>query len=165
MSVSTSLACLSTQWHPQLSHRSTNAEVPPGDVVIKTSGAAFVVVHCAEEILYGGTETCHYVTYHKGLVAGTGTILLMISVVLLGNCQWTMQAAIGSAYIILNLLYWGVPLIAPQRTSWNMRRYKVDKRKKQEESWQQHIYPIPTAVEDGPTSRGHSGTLSKKRKR
>jgi hypothetical protein len=130
MSLSTSLACLSSQWYPGLCQRPTNAEVPPGDLVIKTRGAAFVVVHCNEEItreLYAGTEKCHYVLgeeWHKGLVA-TSTVMLMVSVVLLGNCQWTMQAAIGAGYIILNLLYWGVPLVAKQKNDWDMRRYDV----------------------------------------
>jgi hypothetical protein len=130
MSVSTSLACLSSQWHPELSQRPTTAKVPPGDIVIKTRGAAFVVVHCKEEItreLYAGTEKCRYVLgeeWHKGLVA-TSTVLLMVSVVLLGNCGWTMQAAIGAAYVILNLLYWGVPLIVKQKNNWDMGRYDV----------------------------------------
>ncbi|KAI9776794.1 MAG: hypothetical protein M1839_009345 [Geoglossum umbratile] len=130
ISLSASIACLASQWRPELSQRPTKAAVPRGDVVIKTRGAAFVVVHCEEEItreLYAGTEKCNYQVgeqWYKVLVA-ISTVLLMVAVVLLGNCEWTMQAAIGAAYIILNGLYWGVLLVAKPTTYWDMRRYNV----------------------------------------
>lgn len=126
ISISTSLACLSSQWRPELTRRPTMVKVPPGDVIIKTRGAAFVVVKCTEEItreLYGGTEKCNYVIgneWHKALVT-TSTVLLMVSVVLLGNSGWTMQAAIGTTYIILNILYWGIPLIGRHMDTWDLR--------------------------------------------
>ncbi|KAI9767679.1 MAG: hypothetical protein M1840_005551 [Geoglossum simile] len=132
ISISASLACYASQWRPELSQRPSKTEVPCGDVVIKTRGAAFVVVHCTEEItreLYAGTEKCNYQVgedWYKVLV-GMGTVLLMVAVVLLGNCKWTMQAAIGAAYIILNGLYWGISLAAKQ-TIWDMKRYKVKHR-------------------------------------
>ncbi|RHZ54422.1 hypothetical protein CDV55_100871 [Aspergillus turcosus] len=130
MSLSTSLACLSSEWYPVLSHRPTDAKVPRGDIVIATRNGAFVVVRCDEEItreLYGGTETCRYAfgdTWHRVLL-GTSTVLLMGSVILFNNCGWTMQAAIGLAYIILNILYWAVPLMMHRKSTWDMSRYEI----------------------------------------
>ncbi|EAW07122.1 uncharacterized protein ACLA_018260 [Aspergillus clavatus NRRL 1] len=133
MSLSTSLACLSSEWYPVLSHRPTTARVPRGDIVISTRNGAFVVVKCSEEItreLYGGTEKCRYVfgeTWHR-ILLGTSTVLLMASVLLFSNCGWTMQAAIGIAYIILNILYWAVPLVMHRKSTWDMSRYEIKSR-------------------------------------
>lgn len=140
ISVSTCLACQSSQWRPQLTRRPTNAKVPEGDMVIKTRGAALIVVHCHERIsreLYTGTEKCEYVHEEKiwSAMVATSTMLLMISVVLLGNCKWTMQAATGAAYIILNGLYWALPIISKsgwakwsgeEKHNWDMSRYRVE---------------------------------------
>lgn len=46
----------------------------------------------------------------------------MVSVVLLGNCNFTMQAAIGVSYIVLNGAYWGTALINKYRF-WDHRLY------------------------------------------
>ena len=133
MSLSTSLACLSSSWKPVLSARPTSAEVPPGDIVISTRNRAMVVVHCTEEItreLYSGTENCRYRLSdrpHRALL-GTSTVLLMASVVLFSNCRWTMQTAIGVSYMILNILYWAVPLLMDRRDTWDMSRYEVKQR-------------------------------------
>ncbi|PKY05723.1 hypothetical protein P168DRAFT_280615 [Aspergillus campestris IBT 28561] len=133
MSLSTSLACLSSSWKPVLSARPTSAEVPPGDIVISTRNRAMVVVHCTEEItreLYSGTENCRYRLSdrpHRALL-GTSTVLLMASVVLFSNCGWTMQTAIGVSYMILNILYWAVPLLMDRRDTWDMSRYVISQR-------------------------------------
>ncbi|PLB40419.1 MGMT family protein [Aspergillus candidus] len=133
MSLSTSLACLSSSWKPVLSARPTSAEVPPGDIVISTRNRAMVVVHCTEEItreLYSGTENCRYRLSdrpHRALL-GTSTVLLMASVVLFSNCGWTMQTAIGVSYMILNILYWAVPLLMDRRDTWDMSRYVIEQR-------------------------------------
>jgi hypothetical protein len=130
MSLSTSTACLSGRWRPTLTVRPTGAKVPPGDVVIKTRGGAFIVVRCAEEIareLYGGIETCDYVyegSEHQLLLA-CSTILLLASILFLSNSGWTMQLAIGLAYIILNVLYWVMSLITTPEKIWDTARYNV----------------------------------------
>lgn len=133
ISVSTSLACLSSQWYPRIAERPSTALVPGGDVVIKTRGGAFVVVHCVEEItreLYTAKDTCDYVVTNEefwALLKGTSTILLMVAVVLLGNCGWVMQAATGVAYIILNAIYWALPfLLRKQKLLWLLNeRYDI----------------------------------------
>lgn len=131
MALSTSAACLSSLWYPRLSHRGADAGVPPGDIVIKTRGGAFVVVHCPEEItreLYGGMDTCHYAfngRSHQFLLASS-TIFLMAAIIFLSNAGRTMQIAIGVAYIILNMLYWAISLLTTTQHTWDMRRYNVE---------------------------------------
>jgi hypothetical protein len=49
----------------------------------------------------------------------------MISVVLLGNCGFAMQASIGACYIVLNGAYWGASLI-PKDKFWDLSNYKVE---------------------------------------
>jgi hypothetical protein len=49
----------------------------------------------------------------------------MASVILFNNCGWTMQAAIGIAYITLNFLYWAVPLMMHRKSTWDMSRYDI----------------------------------------
>jgi hypothetical protein len=46
----------------------------------------------------------------------------MVSVVLLGNCNFPQQAAIGASYIVLNGLFWGAALI-PKHKFWDMSLY------------------------------------------
>jgi len=81
-----------------------------------TREGAFLIVECDENVareLYTGTEQCVYKlgTQPYRLLVGFGTFLLMVSVVLLGNCGFNMQAAIASAYITINGLFWGVSVI------------------------------------------------------
>lgn len=118
-------------WHPLLTRRANDSNVPPGDMVIRTRGGAFVVVHCTEEVareLYVGAEDCEYVLGARPaqVLVGTGTILLMIGVVLVGNCTFEMQLALGASYIALNGLYW-VAALLPQRDNWDLStRYEWD---------------------------------------
>ncbi|OOF94277.1 hypothetical protein ASPCADRAFT_208792 [Aspergillus carbonarius ITEM 5010] len=130
MSLSTSSACLSAQWYPRLATRPTKTQVLDGDIVMKTRHGAFVVVKCTEEItreLYGGAESCRYVFQgraHQVLLA-CSTVLLMASIILFSNCGWTMQIAVGAAYIILNILYWALALLTEPQDTWDMSRFIV----------------------------------------
>lgn len=109
--------------------RRTNNEVPPGDVVIRTREGAFIVIKCTEEVareLYSGTDECKYVSTDANRVfMGLGMVLLMVAVVLLGNCGWNSQVLIGVSYITLNALYWGMGLL-PQRKLWDLSRYVME---------------------------------------
>ncbi|KAG5913880.1 hypothetical protein E4U42_000816 [Claviceps africana] len=102
-------------------------EVPRGDVLIRTREGAFVLVRCSEEVareLYSGTEECEYYVggnTYRALMA-LGTMLLMLSVVLLGNCTWELKVLIGASYIVLNGLYWGLGMI-PRSYFWDLSRY------------------------------------------
>jgi hypothetical protein len=117
-------------WSPRLMKRYANSIVPQGDVVIRTREGAFIVVKCNEDVareLYTGTEECIYsvqdLRLYRGLV-GVGTFLLMLSVVLLGNCNFNQQLAIGVSYIVLNGFYWGTSLF-PKKRFWDLSIYEV----------------------------------------
>lgn len=129
--ISTTSSCvgLASYWHPLLTERLYKSEVPPGDIVIRTRNGAFVIVHCTEEVareLYVGAEDCAYVldTRTSQVLTGTGTILLMVGVVLVGNCSFELQLALGAFYIALNALYWVAALLNP-RLNWDLKtRYQ-----------------------------------------
>jgi hypothetical protein len=129
MSLASMLVGFGLWWKPKLSKRPSQAEVPDGDIVIRTREGAFIVVHCSEEIareLYIGAEEAKYRVGDKlfKLLVGVGTVALMVAVVLLGNCTWTMQAAIGATYVLLNSAYWLVALFPPT-WFWNISLYDV----------------------------------------
>ncbi|KAJ6102407.1 hypothetical protein N7486_004834 [Penicillium sp. IBT 16267x] len=135
MSISTATACLSAQWRPILSVRKATGIVPDGDVVIRTRNGAFVAIQCKEEIareLYAGTEECSYVYNgrpHQCLLA-ISTVLLMASIIFFSNCGWKIQIAVGLAYIILNLAYWGLALLTEPQDLWNWEsRYQKEELK------------------------------------
>jgi hypothetical protein len=121
MSLSTSTACLSSQWRPKLTVRkSTAAVIPRGDIIIRSRNGAFVFVECDENVareIYFGTEACDYV--YKGVVhqilLATSTLLLMASIILFSNSGWKMQIAVGLAYVILNIAYWAMALLTEPR--------------------------------------------------
>ncbi|KAK5653337.1 hypothetical protein OQA88_9028 [Cercophora sp. LCS_1] len=128
ISLASTVTCYASYWRPLLMHRPTTNQVPPGDVVIRTREGAFVLIRCREEVareLYSGTEECQYVstTYHR-VFMGLGMVLLMVAVVLLGNCNWNSQAFIGGTYIFLNGVYWLMGLVPP-RYFWDLSRYDV----------------------------------------
>ncbi|KAI1814210.1 hypothetical protein GGS20DRAFT_549489 [Poronia punctata] len=128
MALASSVVGWASWWRPILMHRSHTNKVPAGDVIIRTREGAFLLIRCTEEVareLYSGTEEC---AYHVGgqayrLLMGLGTFLIMVSVILLGNCKWQTQLFIGSSYIILNGLYWTMGLL-PKRLFWDLSRYQ-----------------------------------------
>ncbi|KAI0009153.1 hypothetical protein F4779DRAFT_384279 [Xylariaceae sp. FL0662B] len=127
ISIASSVVGWASWWRPILMNRSHTNKVPKGDVIIRTREGAFLLVKCTEEVareLYSGTEECKY---HVGgrayrLLMGLGTFLLMVSVILLGNCKWNSQIFIGVSYITLNGLYWTMGLL-PKRYFWDLGRY------------------------------------------
>jgi len=127
ISLASSIVGYASWWSPVLSLRNFSSKVPAGDVVVRTREGAFILVRCNEEVareLYTGTEECRYyvgIQMYRVLV-GLGTFLLMVSVVLLGNCNFTMQAAIGVSYIVLNGAFWIASLI-PKGRFWDLSNY------------------------------------------
>ncbi|TFB03057.1 hypothetical protein CCMA1212_005393 [Trichoderma ghanense] len=116
-----------SSWRPILMQRRHTNDVPSGDVMIRTREGAFVLVRCSEDVareLYSGTEECEYYVGEKAyrVCMALGTILLMVSVVLLGNCTWNSQIFIGGSYIVLNGLYWGLGML-PKSYFWDLSRY------------------------------------------
>ncbi|KAK3333727.1 hypothetical protein B0T19DRAFT_135045 [Cercophora scortea] len=126
ISLASSVVGYASWWRPILMNRRTTNVVPRGDVVIRTRAGAFILIRCTEEVareLYSGTEECRYVStkYHRAFM-GLGMLLLMVSVVLLGNCGWNSQVFIGASYILLNGIYWAIGLL-PHRHFWDLSRY------------------------------------------
>lgn len=76
--------------------------------------------------LYTGTEECHYNVGPKlyRVLVGIGTFLFMLSIVLLGNCDFPMQAAIGGSYMLLNGALWLVSLLHKD-WFWDLSLYVV----------------------------------------
>lgn len=134
ISLASSVIGYAAWWTPVLTgarHLGTQAQntVPGGDVVIRTREGAFCVIQCSDSIareLYSGDQECRYhvegVWYRLYMTAAA--VLIMPSVILLGNCTFNMQALIGAAYMTLNIAYWGIGLLAPQ-LSWDLSRYEV----------------------------------------
>ena len=129
MSVASTLIGIASYWKPRLSSRPGKVPVPPGDVVIRTESGAFLIVRCSEEIareLYTGAENGDYLVndqWAKGLL-GCSTLLVIASVIFLGNCSWTMQVVIAVIYVTLNALYWVASLLPP-KWLWDLSRYKL----------------------------------------
>jgi hypothetical protein len=129
ISCASSIVGYASWWSPVLMKRTFKSKVPAGDVIIRTREGAFLLVKCDEDVareLYTGTEECQYYvqTQQYRMLVGFGTFLLMVSVVLLGNCNFTMQAAIGLSYIVLNGAFWGSSLIKKSRF-WDLSNYDV----------------------------------------
>ncbi|PGH11900.1 hypothetical protein AJ79_04592 [Helicocarpus griseus UAMH5409] len=134
VSVASSIIGLSSMWHPNLTVRKQKTAVPDGDLVVRTRQGAFIIVRCTEEVareLYTGTEECSYVVgdqMFRALV-GIGTFLLMSAVILMGNSTWTMQAALGCSYVLLNGCY-QIAALFPKEWHWNLERYELDELQK-----------------------------------
>ncbi|KAK6823318.1 hypothetical protein RU639_006041 [Aspergillus parasiticus] len=134
MALSTSAASLSAWWSPELPKRRVETEMPPADVVIRTRGGGFIVVRANEKVireLYTGMDSCKYILSDKarqGFLA-MSTLLLMTSVIMFSNSTEKMQIAVGAAYFILNILYWGLALLVEPNDVWDTSRYKIDPEK------------------------------------
>lgn len=154
ISLASSVVGYASLWSPQLMKRNSSANVPRGDVVIRTREGAFIVVKCDENVareLYTGTEECMYYVKNTNVyraLVGLGTFLLMISVVLLGNCNFEQQAAIGASYIVLNGLYWATSLMDKKRF-WDLSLYDFE----DDTSEQEKLADQGNAFDDDPEKR------------
>lgn len=128
ISIMSSIVGYASWWSPILMNRTHTNRVPRSDVMVRTREGAFILIHCTEDVareLYFGTEECKYRVGERmyRLLMGVATILLMVSVVLLGNCTFWMQVFIGVSYMLLNGLYWGMGML-PRRLFWDLSRYE-----------------------------------------
>ena len=124
----TTMFCAASLWSPPVrSSRLDPILIPAGDVVIRTKEGAFLVIKCNESVareLYFGTDDIHQaITTGFGLCVGIGTVVFMVAVIMMGNCSWTMQAALAVTYLLLNAVYWFVALM-PSNTHWDFPRYE-----------------------------------------
>ncbi|PYH34413.1 uncharacterized protein BO87DRAFT_435601 [Aspergillus neoniger CBS 115656] len=132
ISISSSLACLSQHSYPEVERKEEYANEQE-KLVIRTRNGAVIVVQCTEDIaqeLYLNPEHYKYTlkpdqTLFKFLMVAS-TVLLMISVLLLSNCGWTMQTAIAVTYILLNFFYWAISVLLNRPNSWDLLGFKVE---------------------------------------
>lgn len=87
------VVCYVLLWKFVFMNRIILGKVFEGDVVIRMREGVFLLIKCIEEVvweLYFGMEECKYVVESDlyRLYMGLGMVLLMVSVVLLGNCGW-----------------------------------------------------------------------------
>ncbi|PIG85025.1 hypothetical protein AARAC_000653 [Aspergillus arachidicola] len=137
MALSTSAASLSAWWSPKLPElpkRGVVTNLPAADVVIRTRGGGFIVVRANEKVireLYTGMDSCKYNLPDKArqVFLAMSTLLLMTSVIMFSNSSEKMQIAVGAAYFILNILYWGLALLVEPNDVWDTSRYKIDPKK------------------------------------
>jgi hypothetical protein len=131
MCLASSLLGLGSNWRPKREPIQVSALAPPGDIVIRSKENAIIVVQCTEMVareLYGtGLDECKYRVprLFSGAVIAYGIMLLMLSILMLGNCSWHMQVLISAAYIFLNLFFW-VAAFLPARRYWDMSRYIIE---------------------------------------
>ena len=131
MSFASSALGYASYWWPKLPVRNAKRRDFPDDTVICTRWGAFIVVRCRAAIareLYWRSEECQYSSSTSaGRILGgvIGGLMVLIAVVLFANCSsWEMQAAIGTMYAFLNVVYWLVTAI-PEAWSWDLRCYAV----------------------------------------
>jgi hypothetical protein len=135
MSLAAPFLCIGTRWSlspPNLRH--TNQFGPPADVVIRNREGTFTIVRCTEEVaqaLYFTPEQRIYAVENwVGIATGgiVGGLTLMAAIVLFGNCSWTMQAALGVTYALLNVAYWfaAVLTIRDPELAWDCSWLKVE---------------------------------------
>lgn len=128
ISIAASICGAASLWRPLLMQRKGGNDVPDGDVMIRTREGAFLLVRCTEDVareLYSGTEECEYYVGEKTykLLMAVATVIIMFTVILLGNCTWNSQLFIGSVYILLNGLYWCLGML-PRSSFWDLSRYE-----------------------------------------
>ncbi|SPO04928.1 uncharacterized protein DNG_07613 [Cephalotrichum gorgonifer] len=130
ISLTSSIIGYASWWEPRLmSVQGDSKNLPDGDIMIRTREGAFIYIKCKEDVareLFSGTEECKYHLEgpSRNLFMAVGTVLLMLAVVLLGNCKWNSQIFIGASYIVLNGLYWGMGML-PKKYFWDLSRYEV----------------------------------------
>lgn len=130
VSFATSTIGYGAWWRPRLIVRARMGidTSPPGDMIIRTREGAFLLIKCSESVareLYTGAEECEYIASDRRyrILMVLGAILIMPAVILFGNCTFNMQALVGAAYMILNVIYWSLGLL-PKRYYWDLSRYE-----------------------------------------
>ena len=129
LSVTSTLVGLGSRWYPVIPQRNETRVVPKADVMIIGRQGAFIHVQCTEPIargLYFGQESCKYDISERWfhVISGTGTFMLMASVIAMANCKFILQAGMGLAYIVLNGLYW-IAALVPGDWHWELGVYDI----------------------------------------
>ncbi|KAL9600857.1 MAG: hypothetical protein Q9219_002899 [cf. Caloplaca sp. 3 TL-2023] len=120
-------------WQRTLTHRPMRRSSPE-EIILYTRWGAFLIVRCEQDVaraLYWQPEECHYTSSSAAarLSGGVvGGLMVLVAVVLFANCSsWAMQAAIGTSYALLNVVYW-LMTVVPEAWSWDLRCFNVRER-------------------------------------
>lgn len=130
ISLASSVIGYAAWWTPNVpGGRWSRNNLPDEDIVILTREGAFILIKSDKDIvreLYSGAEECSYRVVGPAyrVLMTVATIIIMPSVILLGNCTFNMQALIGAAYMALNTVYWALGLLPPSY-SWDLSRYEI----------------------------------------
>lgn len=134
ISLASSALGYASYWRRNLPNRVARRMTPIEEIVLQTRWEAFVIVLCKDDIarsLYWQPEDCRYASSSRAarLLGGVvGGLMVLAGVVLFANCSsWAMQAAIGTSYATLNVVYWLVTVM-PEAWSWDLRCYDVRSR-------------------------------------
>lgn len=135
----TGLSALSTiigfanKWKLNLPNRratKSHYRRPPADVVIRFPKGNFVVVQCDEDIareLFFAPEKIEYYMekpWKYRLTSLGGTILLMFSVIFVGNSSTLLQIYFAGAYVLLNAAYWTAACV-PESSHWDLGAFEA----------------------------------------
>ncbi|KAG8526121.1 uncharacterized protein KY384_000114 [Bacidia gigantensis] len=131
------LACFATSalgyaslWSLSDNGRRARRRAAEDKIVIQIRAGSFIVVSCPEHIgrrLYFAAEIANYELGSRSSQAfggAAGGLMIMAAVVLFANCSWTMQAAIGFCYAVLNVAYWLMTAV-PDVLAWDMSAFTV----------------------------------------
>ena len=127
ISIAASVICAASWWRPIMMSRRITSTSPRGDVIIRTKEGGILLIRCSEDVardLYWGSQECLY--FVSGIkyrfLMTLGTVLIIPSVILMGNCTFDMQILMGVAYTIQNILYWVLGSL-PQHIFWDLWDY------------------------------------------
>jgi hypothetical protein len=129
MGLASSLMGRASSWRPMCTYRESQAFRDQGATqatkVIGNDRSNLVIIRSneavAEELYLGCIDYCSYRTWglRYGVLMAAGSISLMFSILVLGNCSWKAQVSIAASYIVLNSLHWTVSML-PRRLFWDM---------------------------------------------
>ena len=104
---------------------------PDGSVLVVLPSSVFILVQTTYTIgfmLYHFSNVCVYWASSRTAKICTffGAMTLMFGIVVMSNCYWTMQVAIGSSFILLNALYLLTTLCVGPGWHWDLTGFDVE---------------------------------------
>ncbi|PLB37516.1 uncharacterized protein BDW47DRAFT_131983 [Aspergillus candidus] len=155
VSAASSLHSAASFWKTSITRLSRLGAHKQGDIVLRTREGAFVVVHCTEEVarlLYTAPLGCDYVaggTTFQILIS-VGTLLLMVGIVVMSNCSWTMQVVLGASYLALNALYMVCALTpaVSQYWHWDLSLFEIVMQRKFRDSYTEALWEAIRATRE-----------------
>lgn len=116
ISLQSSISGYCNWWRPEflIERQRTDPELKP-EILLRTRNDALVVVYCSRSVAHlfmrpRDDDVVRYRVNRKTALSlnALALCMLLVSILLLGNCQWEMQITIGSSYAFLTLLLIGI---------------------------------------------------------